>query len=81
MVGPKKQEFCPKINELKGNHCILRIRGAPVRQELGMILENKVVPKLKLDFFFKKWSPKLNFFLNDFFFEIEFHNRTDFEQI
>ena len=54
MVGPKKQDFCPKINKLKGNHCILRIRGAPVRQELGMILENKVVPKLKLDFFFQK---------------------------
>jgi len=40
MVGPKKQDVWPKI---KGNHCILRIRGAPVRQKLGMILENKVV--------------------------------------
>ena len=39
MVGPKKQ----------GNHCILRIRGAPVRQKLGMILENKVVHKLNLE--------------------------------
>ena len=34
---------------LKGNHCILRIQGAPVRQKLGMILENKVVQKLKLE--------------------------------
>ena len=41
MVGPKKQDFWPKINIFKGNHCILRIRGAPVRQKLGMILENK----------------------------------------
>ena len=49
MVGPKKQDFWPKINILKGNHCILRIRRAPVRQELGMILENKVVQKLKLE--------------------------------
>ena len=50
-----------------GNHCILRIRGAPVRQKLGMILENKVVQKLKLEknVFYKKWSPKL-IFLNDF---------------
>ena len=48
-VGSKKQEFCPKINLLKGNHCILRIRGAPVCQKLGMILENKVVQKLKLE--------------------------------
>ena len=56
MVGPKKQDFWPKINILKGNHCILRIRGAPVRQKLGMILENKVVQKLKLEknVFFKK---------------------------
>ena len=37
----------PKI--LKGNHCILRIQGAPVRQKLGMILENKVVQKLKFE--------------------------------
>ena len=26
MVGPKKQDFWPKINILKGNHCIVRIR-------------------------------------------------------
>ena len=47
MVSPKKQDFWPKINTLKGNHCILRIRGAPVRQKLDMTLENKVVQKLK----------------------------------
>ena len=70
MVGPKMQAFCPRIDMLKGNRCILRIRGAPVRQKLGMILENKVVQKLKLEknVFYKKWSPKL-IFLNDFFFE------------
>ena len=49
MVGPKKQDFWPKINMLTGNHCTLRIRGAPIRQKLGMILENKVVQKLKLE--------------------------------
>ena len=56
MVGPKKQDFWPKINILKGNHCILMIGGAPVRQKLGMILENKVVQKLKLEknVFFQK---------------------------
>ena len=70
MVGPKKQDFWPKINRLKGNHCILRLRGVPVRQKLGMILENKVVQKLKLEknvFFYKKWSPK-SIFLGEFFF-------------
>jgi hypothetical protein len=71
MVGAKKQDFWPKINILKGNHCILRILGAPVPQKLGMILVNKVIQKLKIEknvFFCKKWSPKL-IFLNDFFFE------------
>ena len=46
MVGPKKEYFWPKINIL--NYCTLRIRGAPVRQKLDMILENKVIQKLKL---------------------------------
>ena len=69
MVGPKMQAFRPRIDMLKGNRCILRIRGAPVRQKLGRILENKVVEKLKLEkkVFYKKWSPKL-IFLNYFFF-------------
>ena len=49
MVGPKMQAFCPRIDMLKGNRCILRIRGAPDRQKLGMILENKVVQKLELE--------------------------------
>ena len=49
MVGPKMQAFCPRIDMLKGNRCILRIRGALVRQKLGMILENKVVQKLELE--------------------------------
>ena len=70
MVGPKKQDFWPKVNILKGSHCILRIRGAPVRQELGMILGNQVVQKLKLvknGLFYKKWF--LNYLiLNKFFF-------------
>ena len=61
MVGPKKQDFWSKINILKGNHCILRLWRAPVRQKLGMILENKV--------FNKKWSPKLILLDENFFFE------------
>ena len=70
MVRPKIQAFCPRIDMLKGNRCILRLREAPVCQKLGMILENKVVQKLKLEknVFYKKWSPKLIFF-NDFLFE------------
>ena len=56
LVAPKKQNFWLKINILKGNHCILRTGGAPVCQKLGMILEDKVVQKLKLE--------KNGFFLN-----------------
>ena len=48
MVCRKMQAFCPRIDMIKGNHCILRLRGAPVRQKLGMILENKVVQKLEV---------------------------------
>ena len=68
MVGLKKQDFWSKINILKGHYCILRIRGAPVGQKLGLILENKVVHILKLEKndFYKKESPKL-IFLNEFF--------------
>ena len=50
-----------------------------VRQKLGMILENKVVQKLKLEknVFYKKWSPKLTF-LNDFLKNIlSFFSRRD----
>jgi hypothetical protein len=47
MVDPKKQDFWPKINKLKGNHCILRIWRAPVHQKFGMILENKAVQKFE----------------------------------
>ena len=56
MVVPKKRNFLPKINILKGNPRVLRIWGAPVCQKLGMILENKVVQKFKLekDVFFTK---------------------------
>ena len=49
MVGPKMQDFYPRINILKGKRCILRLQGAPVHQKLDMILENKMVQKLKLE--------------------------------
>ena len=61
MVGPKQQHFWPKINKLKGNHCILRIWGAPARQKLGMILENKVPKK-----FLTNHNSSQDYFLNNF---------------
>ena len=70
MVCPNMQAFCPRIDMLKGNYCILRIPGAPVHQKLGVILENKVVQKLELEknVFYKKLSPKLIFLNESFFF-------------
>ena len=70
MVGRKKQDFWPKNNELKGNHCILVLRGAPVPQKLGMTLENKVFQTLKWskNIYSKKYSPKL-LFLNEIIFQ------------
>ena len=58
-----------KINILKGNHCILRIPGAHVRQKLGMILESKVVQKLKFskNVNNKRCAPKIRFFNEQFF--------------
>ena len=56
MVGPKKQDIWPKISILEGNYFILWLQGAPVRQKLGMILENK-----EENIEVKKWSPKLIF--------------------
>ena len=48
--GSKKARFFwPKINILKGNHCILRIQGVPVCQKLSMISESKVVQNLKVE--------------------------------
>ena len=60
MVGPKKKDFGPKINRHKGSHCILRLRGAPVRQKLGMILEDKVVQKLTLKVQFRNFLTNHN---------------------
>ena len=70
MVAPKKQDFWPRINILKGKRSKKIHRWAPVCQKLGIILENKVVQKWKLEknVFCKKCSPKL-IFLNEFFFE------------
>ena len=70
MVGSKMQDFCPKINVLKGILLKKILRLMPVCQKLGMVLENKVVQKLKLEkkVFYRKRSPKL-IFLNIFFFE------------
>ena len=49
------QDFCPRINMLNGILLKKILRLTPVCQKLGMVLENKVVQKLKLEknFFFK----------------------------
>ena len=61
MVGPKKQDFWPKINILKGHHFILWIQWITVGQNLGMLLENKVVERLESEkkVFNEKMVPRL----------------------
>ena len=69
MVGPKKQDFWPQISIFKGNHCMyFENTGSASSSILGMILQNKVVQRLKLEknVLKDKWSPKL-IFLNGFF--------------
>ena len=48
MVGPKNQDFWPKINILSWETivCIVWIQWMSVCQKLGMILKNKVVQKM-----------------------------------
>ena len=69
MVGPKKLYFWPRINILLRNFFFKFLRGMSVHQKLGIILENKVVQRLSQEknVFNKKWSPKL-IFLDEFFF-------------
>ena len=43
------------------------MRGAPVRQKLDMISENKVVQKLKLDFFLQKMVSLIDILKRTFF--------------
>ena len=43
------QDFCPRINVIKGILFKKILRLMPVRQKLGMVLENKVFQKLKLE--------------------------------
>ena len=43
------QDFCPRINMLKGILLKKILRLMPVCQKLGMVLENKVVQKFKLE--------------------------------
>ena len=48
MVGPKKQDFWPQINILKGK----KIKNPSMNDcssKFGITLENKVVQKLKLE--------------------------------
>ena len=69
-MGTELAWFFQKKNDLQGNCCILWIDIAWGLQQLGLILESKMVQKLSLEknVFTKKWSLKL-IFLNDFFFE------------
>ena len=65
----KSKVFAQKSTVVKWYCCILWIDIVWSLQKLGIILESKVVQKLSLEknVLYKKWSPKL-IFLNDVFF-------------
>ena len=48
------QAFCPRIDMLKGNHCILRIQGAPLCQKvlISYFQSQFSMPKIDRTFFF-----------------------------
>ena len=54
MVGPKIQDFCPRINMLKVNRCILRIRGAPDCQKVPKSYFQSQFSMSKIDGIFSK---------------------------
>ena len=54
MVGPKTQAFCPRIDMLKGNRCILRILGAPVCQKVPKSYFQSQFSMSKIDGIFSK---------------------------
>ena len=41
-MGPKIKAFCPRIDMLKGDHCILMIREAPLHQSAKMVLSKSI---------------------------------------
>ena len=70
----KKQDFWPRLNILKGKNWNKKFLWWISVQKLGIILENNVVQKLKLEnnVFNKRWSPKLTFLkINLSIFEME----------
>ena len=54
VVGPKKQDFWPKNNTLKRNHCILRLPGAPVCQKLPKLYFQSQFSMSKINGIFSK---------------------------
>ena len=58
MVGPKMQAFCHDHAMLKGNRCILRIRGAPACQKVPKSYFQIQFSMSKIDSILKiQWFP------------------------
>ena len=67
MVGPKMQAFCPRIDMLKGDICILRIWGAPVGQKVPKSFFQSQFSVSKIDGIFLKKKLFKNINLGDHF--------------
>ena len=58
MVGPKRQDFWPRINILEGKKNSKNLAMNVSSSKIGHDFSNKEFKKLTLE---KKWSPKLIF--------------------
>ena len=67
MMGPKMQAFCPIIDMIKGNCCILKIRGASVCQKVPKLYFQSQFSMSKIDGIFSKKKSFKNINLGDHF--------------
>ena len=81
MVGPKMQAFCHDHAMLKGNRCILRIRGAPVCQKVPKSYFQSQFSMSKIDGIFQKKKKFKNINLGDHFLKKLFFLTPIFEPL
>ena len=81
MVGPKMQAFCHDHAMLKGNCCILRIRGAPVCQKVPKSYFQSQFSMSKIDGIFSKKKSFKNINLGDNFLKKHFFLTPIFEPL
>ena len=78
MVGPKMQAFCPRIDILKGNRCILKIHKAPDCQKVPKSYVQSEFSVSKINGIFSKKKSFKNINLGDHFLKKTFFSNSNF---